>query len=103
MNEIPHPGFDKPEQYETFTTTNGLEEAADNHIRKVVDTAGHHGWDWTTQDIADAFIAGAEWDRNRILALIRSRLSEIIGDAQPKPALRAELEELIKLIKEVKK
>ena len=38
-----------------------LEEAADNHIRKVVDAAGHPGWDWTTQDIADAFIAGAKW------------------------------------------
>ena len=34
-----------------------------------------------------------------ILALIESRLSEIIGDAQPKPALRAELEELINKIK----
>lgn len=28
-------------------------------------------------------------------AIIESRLSEIIGDAQPKPALRAELQELI--------
>ena len=35
-----------------------------------------------------------------ILALIESRLSEIVGDAQPKPVLRAELEELIKRIKE---
>jgi hypothetical protein len=34
-----------------------------------------------------------------ILALIESRLSEIIGDAQPKPDLRAELEELINKIK----
>ena len=34
-----------------------LEEAADNHIRKVVDA----GWEWETQDIADAFIAGAKW------------------------------------------
>jgi len=38
-----------------------LEDAADNHIRKVAYTAGHPGWDWTTQDIADAFKAGAKW------------------------------------------
>ena len=25
MNEIPHPGFNKPEEYETFTTTNDLD------------------------------------------------------------------------------
>ena len=37
-----------------------------------------------------------------ILTAIESRLSEIIGDAQPKPALRAELEELIKRIKDGK-
>lgn len=42
-----------------------LEEVADNHIRKVVDTAGHPGWDWTTQDIAEAFIAGAKWALNQ--------------------------------------
>ena len=42
-----------------------LEEAADKHIRKVVDAAGHPGWDWTTQDIADAFIAGAKWQKEQ--------------------------------------
>lgn len=41
-----------------------LEEAADKHINKVVDAAGHPGWDWTTQDIADAFKAGAEWQKS---------------------------------------
>jgi len=35
--------------------------AADKHIKRAVDAAGHPGWDWTTQDIADAFIAGAKW------------------------------------------
>ena len=44
-----------------------LEEAADNHIRKVADTAGHPGWDWTTQDIADAFIAGAKWQKEQMM------------------------------------
>lgn len=37
------------------------------------------------------------------LALIESRISEIIGDAQPKPALRAELQELITRIKKEEK
>ena len=32
------------------------------------------------------------------IALIQSRIDEILGDAQPKPALRAELQELIKKI-----
>ena len=42
---------------------------------------------------------GYEQAERDILSTIESRLSEIIGDAQPKPALRAELEELIKRIK----
>ena len=44
-----------------------LEEAADDHIRKVVDAAGHPGWDWETQDIAEAFIAGAEWQKRKMM------------------------------------
>ena len=32
MNEVQHPGFDKSEKYETFTTTNGLKEAAENRV-----------------------------------------------------------------------
>jgi hypothetical protein len=35
--------------------------AADKHIKKVVNSAGHPGWDWTTQDRIDAFKAGEEW------------------------------------------
>lgn len=42
---------------------------------------------------------GYELAEKDILTIIESRLSEIIGDAQPKPALRAELEELINRIK----
>lgn len=44
-----------------------LEEAADNHIRKVVDAAGHPGWEWETQDIINAFIAGAEWQNEQMM------------------------------------
>ena len=43
----------------------------------------------------EVFMLGYEQAEKDILALIESRLSEIIGDAQPKPALRAELIELI--------
>lgn len=42
-------------------TDKGLEEAADDYIGEVVDTAGHPGWDWETHDIVEAFIAGAKW------------------------------------------
>ena len=41
---------------------------------------------------------GYEQAEKDILAIIESRISEIIGDAQPKPALRAELQELINKI-----
>lgn len=43
----------------------------------------------------EAFINGYEQAEKDFIALIEARLSEIIGDAQPKPALRAELQELI--------
>ena len=46
-----------------------------------------------------AFVCGYEAAEEDILALIESRLSEIIGDAQPMPVLRAELQELINKIK----
>lgn len=49
------------------------------------------------------FIEGYEAAEKDILAIIESRLFEIIGDAQPKPALRAELQELITRIKKNEK
>lgn len=56
----------------------------------------------TPAPIRIAFRDGYEQAEKDILSTIESRLSEIIGDAQPKPALRAELEELIKRIKDGK-
>ena len=47
-----------------------------------------------------AYERGYKQAEKDILSFVESRISEIIGDAQPKPALRAELEELIKRIKE---
>lgn len=46
------------------------------------------------------YTEGYEQAEVDIIALIESRISEILGDAQPKPALRAELQEIIKRIKE---
>lgn len=46
------------------------------------------------------FQDGYEQAEKDIITLIESRISEILGDAQPKPALRAELQELIKRMKE---
>ena len=43
------------------------EEVANEYIRKVVDAAGHPGWDWETQDIAEAFKAGAEWQKAKMM------------------------------------
>lgn len=48
----------------------------------------------------DVFRIGYEQAEKNIISLIESRISEIIGDAQPKPVLRAELQELIDRIKE---
>lgn len=45
---------------------------------------------------------GYEQAENDIISIIGIRLSEILGDAQPKPILRAELQELIKRIKDEK-
>lgn len=47
----------------------------------------------------DGFIAGAEWKKDEILKLIETRISEIIGDAQPNPVLRIELQSIIDKIK----
>lgn len=46
------------------------------------------------------FQLGYEQAEKDIIAIIESRISEIVGDAQPRPALRAELEELINKLKE---
>lgn len=50
-----------------------------------------------------AYRDGYEQAENYIIALIESRLSELLGDAQPTPILRYELRDLIKKIKEDEK
>lgn len=52
----------------------------------------------THRPIRTIFIRGYEQAEKDIIALIQSRIDEILGNAQPKPALRAELQELIKKI-----
>ena len=43
---------------------------------------------------------GKQHAKDEIISIIESRIAEIMGDAQPKPVLRAELRELINKIKE---
>lgn len=54
----------------------------------------------THQPARTIFQKGYELAENDIIALIESRIGEILGDAQPAPVLRAELRELINKIKE---
>ena len=61
----------------------------------------------TKGDICDnlrpVFIKGYEKATKDITSLIESRIEEILGDAQPAPVLRIELQELIDKIKEESK
>lgn len=52
-------------------------------------------------EVIEACIKGYEQAEKDIISLIESRISEIQGDAQPRPVLRAELRELITKIKEI--
>ena len=51
----------------------------------------------------DVFKLGYKQAEKDIIDIIESRIAEILGDAQPKPTIRIELEELITRIKEAKK
>ena len=51
--------------------------------------------------VRKAYIRAYEQAEKDIISLIEARISEIQGDAQPRPALRAELRELITKIKEI--
>jgi hypothetical protein len=51
-------------------------------------------------EIAKFYNDGYEQAEKDIISLIESRLSELLGDAQPTPILRAELRELIDEIME---
>lgn len=52
----------------------------------------------THRPIRTIFIRGYEQSQQDIIAIIQSRIDEIMGDAQPAPILRMELQELIKKI-----
>ena len=51
-------------------------------------------------NIRTIFIKGYEQSQQDIIALIQSRIDEILCDAQPAPILRVELQELIKNIEQ---
>lgn len=55
---------------------------------------------YTSDNPSVAYQKGYEQAERNILSLIESRLSELLGDAQPTPILRYELLGLVKKIKE---
>ena len=61
------------------------------------------GTSYSERVYRDAFLDGYEQSNKDVISLIESRIGEILGDAQPAPVLRAELQELIKRIKEEQK
>ena len=67
MNEIPHPGFDKPEEYETFTTTNGLEEAAEQYAYNGTPDEWRPRLKPIADEIIKNFIAGAKWQKEQMM------------------------------------
>lgn len=54
----------------------------------------------THRPIRTIFMRGYEQSQHDIIALIQSRIDKILGDAQPNPILRMELQELIKKIEQ---
>lgn len=48
----------------------------------------------------EGYIKGYEQAEKDIIGIIETRISEIMGDAQPGPVLRIELRDLIKKIKD---
>lgn len=81
----------------------GLEETAEEYRRESYRKSVLPNIDGPMPEyggsIKDAFIAGAEWMKAKMLKLIETRISEIIGDAQPNPVLRIELQSIIDKIK----
>ena len=63
-------------------------------------------WNWAEKNKLDpysmgrAYGEGYEQAEKDIISLIDSRIAEILGDAQPKPILRMELQNLIDKINE---
>lgn len=53
---------------------------------------------WICKSSRPIFIKGYEKAQQDIIALIQSRIDGILGDAQPAPILRMELQELINRI-----
>lgn len=51
-------------------------------------------------NVNPTFVAGYHQAKKDIISIIELRLSELLGDAQPIPVLRCELQDLIKKIKE---
>lgn len=90
------------EKQEQPSLPSNLDEAAFEYENTLWED-GHNECGYCPQDIYDTFKAGAGFAVQRIISLIKSRIAEILGDAQPAPVLRMELQELINKIKEESK
>lgn len=79
----------------------GMDEAAREYSKKCYCPILKHkdGIGLNCSEIETALKAGAEWQKDKMLKLIETRISEIIGDAQPNPVLRIELQDIIDKIK----
>ena len=55
----------------------------------------------TQRKLRKVFIQGYEAAEKDIIAIIESRIAEILGDAQPNPIIRIELKELITRIENI--
>ena len=80
---------------------NDVDEVAREYSKKCYCPILKHkdGIGLNCSEIETALKAGAEWQKDKILKLIEVRISEIIGDAQPNPVLRIELQGIIDKIK----
>lgn len=69
-------------------------------VHSVLILPARRGGYYADAHLREGFVNGYEQAENYIVSIIQSRIDKILGDAQPKPALRAELQELIDKIKE---
>lgn len=83
-----------------------VDEAAEKYGREYTILPDYYNdgeIDFYAEETGRAFKAGACFAVQRIIFIIESRIAEILGDAQPAPILRIELQELIDKIKEESK
>lgn len=97
MSKIPQEWLQKHRDLKRITVTSKAQERA---WEAYPDYPSWDGGYITQRKLRSLYIKGYEQAEKDIVSLIQSRLNEIIGDAQPRPILRVELQGLIKRIME---